>query len=141
MKTLASCTAHSTASPAAFFAKWVDHASWNEWSPDCEWVRVEGEVVQGAHGELKPTSGPKVKFEITALRPDREYTDTSSLPGAALVFRHLATERAGGTDLSVSVTMSGPLTFFWSRIMGRGFAESAPADLARLVDLVERSMV
>ncbi|WP_051551393.1 SRPBCC family protein [Nocardioides sp. URHA0020] len=127
----------STAHPDAFFARWIDHDSWPQWSPDTEWVRVEGPVRTGTRGRLKPAGGPAVRFTVSACEPGREYTDTTRLPGATLVFQHTAEPTEAGTELGVLVTMSGPLAWLWSRIMGGGFRESAQADLDRLVALVE----
>jgi len=94
-------------------------------------------VVVGTHGVLKPKGGPKVKFAISACIPGREYTDTSLLPGARLVFQHTVVADGVGSKLHVLVTMSGPLSWLWAKIMGGGFRHSAQADLDRLVDLVE----
>ncbi|MEP6462626.1 MAG: hypothetical protein ABJC62_04270 [Frankiaceae bacterium] len=58
--------ATSTATPAAFFARWIDHDTWPEWSPDTEWVRLDGPVEVGTRGVLKPKGGPKAKFVISA---------------------------------------------------------------------------
>ena len=133
--------AQSAAGPDAFFARWVDHATWSQWSPDTAWVRVEGPVREGARGVLKPKSGPRVRFQITTCDPGREYTDTSRLPGARLVFRHTAQPvPGGGTTLDVHVGLEGPLARVWARILGGGFRESAQTDLDRLVRLVEQDV-
>jgi len=130
--------ATSTATPDAFFARWIDHDTWPEWSPDTEWVRLDGPVEVGTHGVLKPKGGPKTKFVISACTPGREYTDTTRLPGARLVFRHTVEPAAPGCELHVQVTMDGPLAYVWAKIMGGGFRESAQADLDRLVAIVEQ---
>lgn len=137
MITLGTATATSTAPASAFFARWIDHNTWGQWSPDTEWVRVTGPVVLGATGVIKPTGGPKTRFTISALDADREYTDTSYLPGARLVFQHLVALEDGVTRLDVAVSMSGPLAWLWAKVMGGGFRESTQADLDRLVALVE----
>jgi hypothetical protein len=137
MITLGTASATSTAPASGFYARWIDHASWEEWSPDTEWVRVDGPVELGATGVIKPTGGPKTRFSISALDPDREYTDTSYLPGARLVFQHLVSTNDGATRLEVAVSMTGPLAWLWARVMGGGFRESTQADLDRLVSLVE----
>ncbi len=138
MPTIVTASAGSSAEPSAFFARWTDHASWTDWDPDLAWVHLDGPVAEGTTGRLKPTGGPRVRFTITTLRPDREYTDTSRLFGARLVFQHLAEPTAAGTTLEVRVSMSGPLAPVWARILGGGFRTSAPAGLQRLVELVER---
>ena len=134
---LGTASATSTVPASGFFARWIDHDSWGEWSPDTDWVRVNGPVALGATGVIKPTGGPKTRFSISALEPDHEYTDTSFLPGAKLVFQHLVSEESGVTTLDVAVSMNGPLAWLWARVMGSGFRESTQADLDRLVALVE----
>ena len=87
---------------------------------------------------LKPRGGPRVKFEVTALVPDREFTDVSRLAGARLTFRHLVQARpGGGCDLHVTITVSGPLGWLWTRALGKGAAASLVPDLAGLVGAAE----
>jgi len=135
--TLASAASTSAASPAAFYARWADHATWPAWDPDTASCSVEGPVVVGARGRLKPTGGPAVRFTVDVADPDGEYTDVSRLPGARLTFRHVARREADVTRLEAVVTLDGPLAWLWARVMGAGFRTSVPAALDRLVALVE----
>jgi uncharacterized protein YndB with AHSA1/START domain len=130
-------SAHSNAPPAAFFARWVDHRTWAAWSSDADSVRVDGAVREGARGHLTPRGGPRHRFQITTLDPPREYTDTSHLPGGRMVVRQSATATADGTDIEVSVTITGPRARLWGATTGRGFRTSVQGDLDRLVALVE----
>jgi Polyketide cyclase / dehydrase and lipid transport len=139
MITLGAASATSTAAPSAFFARWVDHSTWGDWSPDTEWVRLDDAPALGTTGVIKPVGGPKTRFTISAFDPNHEYTDTSFLPGARLVFQHLASSAGSGSALSVLVEIGGPLARVWATLMGKGFRESAQADLDRLVALVESS--
>jgi hypothetical protein len=136
---ITSAHARSRVTPEQFFARWIDHATWPDWSPDTEWVHLDAPPALGVSGELKPKGGPKTRFEISAFQPGREYTDTSFFPGARLVFQHLAARSGTETELVVRVTLSGPLARLWAGILGKGFRESAQADLDRLVTLVEAS--
>ena len=52
-------------------------ASWPEWNADTEWVRLDGPFAAGSTGVLKPGGGPRVKFVIQTLVPDREFVDVS----------------------------------------------------------------
>ena len=137
MTIVAAAQAKSTAPPARFFDRWVDHDTWSEWSPDTDWIHLDGPVIQGATGTLKPKGGPKVRFAITELAHNQTYVDTSRFPGARLIFGHLATTTAAGTVVDVEVRIEGPLALVWSAILGRGFRKSVVADLQRLVRLVE----
>ncbi len=144
MTTLATATATSTATPRAFLARWTDHATWDTWSPDTEWVRVDGPVGVGTTGTLKPKGGPRLRFVISECGEEEAgrrtvYADTTRMPGARVVFRHTARAEGEQTRLDVEVAVHGPLAPLWSLVLGGGFRTSAPADLERLVTLVERS--
>ncbi|AXH34116.1 hypothetical protein DVJ78_00490 [Humibacter sp. BT305] len=137
MITLATITRASSARPDRFFAKWIDHATWPQWSPDTEWTRVEGPVRAGAQGVLKPAGGPKTRFTISECEQDRVYTDVSSFPGAKLTFRHTVEATHTGSALGVQVWLDGPLAWFWAKTACKGFATSVPDDLDRLIRIVE----
>ena len=140
MTTIATSRATSTAAPAAFFDRWADMATWPEWNLDTEWVRFEGPFATGSTGTLKPKGGPAVSFVIERLIPDREFIDVSTLFGARLTFAHTVSERPdGGSDLEVTVTLTGPLGRLWRAILGKGLAASAQPDLDRLVRVAERA--
>ena len=137
-------TAHvtSAAPPSAFFERWADTATWPEWNADTEWVRLDGPFAEGATGVLKPRGGPKVRFVVEVLVPDREFTDVSSLVGARLTFHHrVAADDRGSTTVDVAVTLSGPLARLWYLVMGRGIARTLQADLDRLAGVAEAAGV
>ncbi|MEU1431391.1 SRPBCC family protein [Nocardia sp. NPDC005746] len=140
MTFIAEASATSTATPAAFFTKWADMATWPEWNQDTEWVTLDGPFVQGATGVLKPKGGPKTKFVITKLT-DSEFIDTSKLLGARLIFAHEVATIAGATTVTVRVTMEGPLRALWIKIMGAGLRESLQRDVDALVAAAEAVLV
>lgn len=135
---VATASAHTTASAKEIFSRWADHATWPEWDTDTEWVQVFGPVREGTHGTLKTHGGPTVNFVISTFEPDREYTDTSALPGAKLVFQHLARQTENGTEVNAQVTLTGPLSKMWAIILGKNFRATVPAALDRLIKLVEK---
>jgi hypothetical protein len=138
MINIAEAQATSTARPAAFFARWADMTTWPEWNADTEWVRLDGPFAAGSRGVLKPKGGPKVKFVIDALVPDREFVDVSLLVGTRLTFRHLVEPLPdGGCRVRVAVTMTGPLRWLWACILGNGFRSTLQPDLDRLVTAAE----
>jgi hypothetical protein len=113
-------------------------ATWPEWNSDTEWVRLDGPFAQGSTGALKPKGGPKVSFVIERLVPDEVFVDVSKLPGARLTFAHHVTRRAeGGSTIDVEITMSGPLRWIWTKILGKGLRTSAQPDLERLAAAAE----
>jgi hypothetical protein len=140
MITVAEAHASSSAPPSAFFARWADMATWPEWNTDTEWVRLDGPFSAGSTGVLKPKGGPKVKFVIATLVADREFTDVSLLAGARLTFRHLIEPLPeGGSRVHVTVTLAGPLGWFWNLVLGKGLRASLRPDLGRLAIAAEAS--
>jgi hypothetical protein len=138
MVQLVSVRATSTAPPSAFFDRWADTDSWPEWDEAVRWVRRDGPFAEGSRGSLKPKRGPKVDFVIETLVPGREFTDRSTMPGAALTIRHLVeAEDDGRTGVTVVVSIDGPLARLWRLIVGRAITESTAAGLHRLVEVVE----
>jgi hypothetical protein len=116
--------------------------TWPEWNADTEWVRLDGPFSEGSTGVLKPKGGPKVKFVIARLVPEREFVDVSLLFGARLTFAHAVSQQPnGGCAIDIAVTIDGPLRWLWSRILGGGFKQSAQPDLERLVAVAEASQV
>jgi hypothetical protein len=137
---LSSAHATSTAPPSAFFERWADMDTWPEWDEAVQWVRRDGPFAEGTTGALKPKGGPKVTFVIQTLVPGQEFTDRSSVPGAALTIQHLVKVGGDGrTGVDVVVSIDGPLARLWKLFVGKGIAESTPAGLHRLVELAEAS--
>ena len=138
MTIITSAHINSPAAPSAFFARWADMATWPQWNTDTEWVRLDGEFVQGATGSLKPKGGPKVRFVVERLVPGREFVDVSRLVGARLTFAHRVTERAdGGSEVDVTVTITGPRGRLWLLMLGSGIRGSMQADLQALARAAE----
>lgn len=110
MTTITEAHATSTAPPSVFFARWADMDTWPEWNADTEWVRLDGPFSEGSTGVLKPKGGPKVKFVIARLVPEREFVDVSLLFGARLTFAHAVSQQPnGGCAIDIAVTIDGPL--------------------------------
>lgn len=136
MKTLISSETTSPHSPEHVYALISDAARWPDWSPDTEFVRRDGPLAAGTRGVMKLKGGPRLRYTIDTVRPDREYTDVTHLPGARVTFQHLvAPAEGGGSRLTAAVSVGGPLSFVWGRILGSGFRASVPSDLDRLARL------
>jgi hypothetical protein len=138
MTRIASAHVTSSASPAAFFARWADMATWPEWNLDTEWVRLDGPFTEGATGVLKPKGGPKVRYVVARLTAD-EFVDVSKLVGARLTFAHRVASAGDKTEVTVDVSLAGPLAPVWKLILGKGIAASAQPDLERLAAVAEQS--
>jgi uncharacterized membrane protein len=138
MTTIANAKATSTAPVEHFFALWGDMATWPEWNTDTEWVRLDGPFQTGSTGVLKPKGGPKVRFVLDSVVPEREFVDVSLLLGARLTFRHdVSVSESGGTQVDVTISISGPLAAAWKLVLGKGLRGTAQPDLDRLAAVCE----
>jgi hypothetical protein len=130
--------ATSAAPPSAFFDRRAGTATWPGWTADVEWARLEGSFAVGTTGVVKPRKGPKTKFVIEQLDPDRAYVDVLRLPGARLASGHLVTTHpGGGCSIDVTISMSGALAWLWTLLIAKGSVEPTQSDLDRLVAVVE----
>ena len=138
MTTITTAQVTSSAPPSAFFAQWADMDTWPEWNTDTEWVRRDGPFATGTKGQLKPKGGPKVRFVLESVVPERDFVDVSLLLGARLTFRHTVTALPEcGCRVDVEVTLEGPLAPVWNLLLGKGFRASAQPDLDRLAAVCE----
>jgi len=130
-------SATTEAQPEAVWELWADVGNWKEWDPGVEGSSIDGPFAEGTRYVLKPKGGPKVKAVLTDVRPGEGFSDRTRLPLANLDFFH-KTERVGeGTCVTHRVEISGPLSFAFARLMGRGFEEGLPETVRNLARLAE----
>jgi polyketide cyclase/dehydrase/lipid transport protein len=131
-------TQHShktTADRDAVWALWSDVATWPEWDSGLDDVTIDGPFAPGTTGRLKPSGGPAVRFTVTETRPGEGFSDVTRLPLARMRFDHrLAESGDGHTLIEQRVTITGPLTPLWSRVIGRGIARDLPDTLRALAE-------
>ena len=125
-------TEYTAASPESIWAQWSDVTSWPVWDRGVEHVSMEGPFIAGTRGTLKPTGGPRARFELTDVRPAEGFVDVTSLPLARMRFEHSAVREPGRTRVTHRVTISGPATPLFSRVIGRGIAKGLPETVKTL---------
>jgi hypothetical protein len=117
---------------AAVFAAYADVASWTTWDSELRDVFLPEGLARGATGHLTPRNGPKAKIWVAALDDARGFTIRSSLPLCKMHFGHELTEKDGKTLATHWVQFTGPLAFFFARLIGAGIEKSLPSTLAGL---------
>ena len=135
-------SATTQASPEAVWALWSDVATWPEWDDGIEHVTLDGPFAAGTTGALKPAGGPRVRFALTDVRAPHGFADVTRLPLCRMRVEHrLAAQDGGGTRITHRVTMHGPATPLFSRVIGRGLKKDLPdtvRSLARMAAERER---
>ena len=120
------------------WAVWSDLPNWPTWDTAAEWVKPDqpGDVmVVGRTYLLKPRRGPKGRGTMTHVDPGRGYADVTPLFLCQLGFDHHVEELPDGRGVSIThrVTLSGPMTFLFRKVLGERIAAGTPAVMDNLV--------
>lgn len=117
---------------AAVFAAYADVASWPIWDSEVKEVLLPLGLTAGATGYLSPRKGPKAKISVVAVEPARGFTIQTRLPLCTMQFGHELTDAGGKTTAAHWLQFTGPLAFFFARLIGRGIEKTLPDTLAGL---------
>ncbi len=94
--------------------------------------------VAGGHYTLKPKGGPKVKATILTVEPNTRFIDVSHLPGAKLKFDHSLTREGEVNLVTIVMSISGPLSFLWAKILGKNQQADLEQSTANLIAKAEK---
>jgi hypothetical protein len=102
--------------------------AWPRWNPEIESARLEGPLALGARPRVVFGTGLRLRFEVVELEEGRLFTDEARLPGARMGHRHLVEPTEdGGSRLTNTIYVVGPLAAIWRRVLGPRAARSLPA--------------
>lgn len=129
-------TAKST--PAKVWSFWTDVADWPAQDHSLESASIAGDFEVGDVITMKPKGSPKVRVKLIEVTRGKSFSSVGKLPLAKLQFDHLVTTNAGkGITFTQSVTISGPLSGLFSKLMGQKMAENLTARMKNLVKVLE----
>jgi hypothetical protein len=116
---------------------WADPARWSEWNEQIERAELDGELRVGARARVKFRRGGTVRFEVTALEPERLFVDEARFPGARLGHEHRIDAAGSVVEVTHRLYVEGPLSGFWALMLGRKrMRESVATFVARERELV-----
>lgn len=125
------------APPSVVFAIWTDVSRWKEWDHEVTDSKLHGEFEVGINGTLKPRGGPSSRFTLSEVTSNVSFSDVSKLPFTTLEFEHTLVESEDQTTIYHKVTMRGPLTFLFRRIIGRKIKRGLPVAVSQLARIAE----
>jgi hypothetical protein len=139
MKILAQTTLQTKVRPEAIFKLWADINHWADYDNGIEWARLTDKFMAGGHYTIKPKGGPKVKATIMVVEPNKRFIDVSHLLGAKLKFDHALALQGDTTSVSVSMSLSGPMSWLWARILGKNQQADLDESTANLIAKAEKN--
>jgi len=125
------------AQPQTIWSYYQDANFWPQWDNEIEYAKLFGPFQVGTKGELKPASGPKVKFKLLKVEPFKMYADISYLFLTKLLFTHTLEKTINGTKICHKVEMNGFLKYFWAFVIGRTIKKHMPFAMKKLAELAE----
>jgi len=113
-------TERTSAEPAAIWALWADPGRWSDWNEQVERVDLDGgELRLGAAARVKLKRGGTVKYEVIAIEVERLLIEEARFPGARVGHEHRLTPATRGCEIAHRLYVEGPLSGFWSLMLGR----------------------
>ena len=93
--------------------------AWPQWNAEIKRARLNGPLALGAEAKIVFGTGLRLRFHVVEYEDGRLFTDESRLPGARMGHRHLVEPiEKGGSRLTNTIYIEGPLSSLWRRIMG-----------------------
>jgi len=115
----------TSASPEAVWRIWSQPQTWSEWNPDVEFVKLDGPFAVGTTGTMRTKRGGSHTIRFEDITEGRSFQlEPTALPGAKFHFRCEIAPSGGGSRISQSLTMRGPLAGIFSGMMGAKIAAS-----------------
>jgi Polyketide cyclase / dehydrase and lipid transport len=130
-------TKNAQATPEALWERWTDVANWPQQDESLQSASINGPFAVGSIITLKPKGSPTVNVQLIEVTSLKSFSSTGQLPLAKLQFDHKAKSDAGKIEFTQSVTMSGPLSSLFSRLMGKKMAENLEARMTKLAALLD----
>jgi len=131
-------TLETSASPERVWQLWSDVGTWPRWNPDVEAVSLDGPFAAGTTGRMTTRAGGTHAITLTEVQPGRAFhLETSPAPLSTFTFACEVRPNGGGSTISQSVSMRGPLGGLWSAMMGKRIAEGFEPILGGLKSAAE----
>jgi hypothetical protein len=135
-------TEQTSASPSDVWRTIVDFDAWPAWNPGYRVAHLDGSLEPGMPGRVTLANGMRRPFTLEEATRERSLVIGASGPGLRQSFGHTVEPlAAGGSRVSMSATMQGPLVPIFSRIFGRVMAGYYPTAVKRLVATAEGRIV
>ncbi|HEU5063353.1 MAG TPA: SRPBCC family protein [Solirubrobacterales bacterium] len=132
-------THEGAVSPAAIWEKaYADAAAWPRWNDELKSAELDGPLRLGAPAKIVFKTGLRLRFKVVEFEDGRLFTDEARLPGARMGHRHLVEPTAsGGSRLTNTIYIEGPLAPLWRRLMGPRAAKALPAVQCAVIELIK----
>jgi hypothetical protein len=90
---------------------------------------------------LKPKGVSPVKIVLTEIVDGHYFTDCTSFFGAKMYDTHTMIDTPDGLKLTNKLVVTGPLKWFWIKLVAQNVADTVPEEMENLIKLARGSNV
>lgn len=130
-------TDSTTATSEKIWQVWTDVPNWKQWDKGLKEANLEGEFKVGTKGKLIPDNGPKSKFIISELVPNKSYTFKTKIPFGWLIIKRTLEVKEDRTFFTHDVEFTGFLKKILGNKLGKNYREMLPSVLNEIKLLAE----
>lgn len=112
---------------------WSDVNRWHEWQDDIEFATLDAPFQPGSTFKFRPKGGPTIDIELTHVKPNAAFTDLTRFPLARMLDSHELIEHDSALEVRTTITLSGPLSFFWRKLVVDRIVADLPRQTERLL--------
>lgn len=124
--------------PEQIWAIWADIPNRPAWDTDTQWAKANGPFANGTIITFKPKDWFKsVNMTIVECIPHKMFTDHTTFFLAELFGKHEMITTDQGLVLTTTITITGPLTGLWRRIVGQDIVDTLPEQTQQLIALAQ----
>lgn len=118
----------------AIWQAWADVNDWPKWDSGLEYCEISCDFEEGAQFILKPEGGPKVRLYLSEVVPNIRFTGYCKFPGAVMYHAHELEELPNGNvKVTNTITVKGPFSFIWAKLVAKNVAKTVPEQTNSLV--------
>jgi hypothetical protein len=115
---------------------YTDVMAWPKWNAEIRRASLDRPLALGATARIVFRTGLRLRFHVVEFEQGRLFTDEARLPGARMGHRHLVEPTdSGGSRLTNTIYIEGPLTWLWRRVLGPAAARTLPNAQRAVVEL------
>ena len=115
----------------------TDVQGWHKWDTEIIEAKLEQDFVLGAKGTMIPKTGPKLKFYISEIEPNKSYTFNTIMPVGELVIKRTLNTVKNETEFTDDIQFTGFLKFFFGLMLGGQFRKVLPEVMQKFKKIAE----
>jgi hypothetical protein len=115
----------------------TDVSTWYLWDTELIKAEIEGNFELGAKGTMIPKKGPKLKFYISAIEPQKSYTINTIMPVGELVIKRNLNQINSKIEFTDDIQFTGFLKNIFGLMLGGQFRKVLPDVLYKFKMIAE----